>query len=130
MAVLTYATGVQHIGIPTRDIEQTVEFYSRLGFATELRTLNPEAGEKVAFLRFGNLQIETWETGEACGQAGAVDHIALDVSDIDQTYELVRREGYKILNRQIDFLPFWENGVRFFTIEGPNAERLEFCQRL
>ena len=30
----------------------------------------------------------------------------------------------------IHFLPFWENGVKFFTIEGPNKEKVEFSQYL
>ena len=30
----------------------------------------------------------------------------------------------------IHFLPFWENGVKFFTIEGPNKEKIEFSQYL
>ena len=25
-------------------------------------------------------------------------------------------------------LPFWEKGIRYFNIEGPNHEVLEFCE--
>ena len=63
--------GIQHVGIPTNDIETTVEFYRRLGFEVALQTVNEEANEKVAFL-----------------------------------------------------------GVRFFTIKGPNKEKIEFSQYL
>ena len=28
-------------------------------------------------------------------------------------------------NDLVHFLPFWENGVKFFTIEGPNKEKVE-----
>ena len=31
---------------------------------------------------------------------------------------------------EIHFLPFWDNGVRFFTIKGPNEEKIEFSQFL
>ena len=31
---------------------------------------------------------------------------------------------------EVHFLPFWENGVKFFTIEGPNKEKVEFSQYL
>ncbi|MDD4797654.1 MAG: VOC family protein, partial [Eubacteriales bacterium] len=31
---------------------------------------------------------------------------------------------------EIKGLPFWNNGVKFFTIMGPNAEKIEFCQIL
>ena len=33
-------------------------------------------------------------------------------------------------NDIVHFLPFWENGVKFFTIEGPNKEKVEFSQYL
>ena len=32
MDLKNYSTGVQHIGIPTNDIDKTVEFYHKLGF--------------------------------------------------------------------------------------------------
>ena len=49
--------GIQHVGIPTNDIETTVEFYRRLGFEVALQTVNEEANEKVAFLKLNNLVI-------------------------------------------------------------------------
>lgn len=33
-------------------------------------------------------------------------------------------------NDLVHFLPFWENGVKFFTIEEPNKEKVEFSQYL
>ena len=35
----------------------------------------------------------------------------------------------KVLSNGIEELPFWEKGVAFFIIEGPNKERIEFCER-
>ena len=32
MAFAKLATGVQHIGVPTNDIEKTIAFYEALGF--------------------------------------------------------------------------------------------------
>ena len=43
--------GIQHIGIPTNDIEATIDFYQALGFEIAFRTVNEEADEKVAFLK-------------------------------------------------------------------------------
>ena len=40
MDIKDFTTGVQHIGIPTDDIEKTIEFYHALGFETDLRTIN------------------------------------------------------------------------------------------
>lgn len=37
-----YCMGIQHIGIPTIDIETTVKFYQQLGFNVVLRTQKRE----------------------------------------------------------------------------------------
>lgn len=123
-------TGVQHVGIPTNDIEKTIAFYTSLGFETALRTVNEAAGEQVCFLRLKNLCIETYQNGCAVGTPGAIDHIALDVADVDAAFEKARAMGLHLLDEQVNFLPFWERGVRFFTILGPNGEKVEFSQML
>ena len=55
---------------------------------------------------------------------------ALDVDDIESAWEEVRMAGLAPLEDAIQFLPFWENGVRFFNLLGPNGETVEFSQRL
>ena len=122
--------GVQHIGIPTNDIEKTIEFYKKLGFEIAFQTVNEEANEKVAFLKLHTLVIETYENKAAAMQAGAVDHIAIDVKDIEKVYDMINQAGLNSTQDTIHFLPFWENGVKFFTIEGPNKEKVEFSQYL
>jgi lactoylglutathione lyase len=123
-------TGVQHIGIPTNDVEKTIEFYVGLGFEIALFTLNEAANEKVAFLRLGNLMIETYENKAAAMKNGAIDHIALDVKEIDKVFQEVRSAGYRMLDHAVQSLPFWDHGVKFFTIVGPNEEKIEFCEKL
>lgn len=49
--------GLQHIGLPTNDLEKTVAFYEGLGFSVALRTVNEAAGEQVAFLQLKELMI-------------------------------------------------------------------------
>lgn len=61
---------------------------------------------------------------------GAIDHIALDVKDIDSLFALVKSKDFQMLDEQVNGLPFWENGVKFFTILGPNKEKIEFCEKL
>ena len=122
--------GLQHIGLPTNDLEKTVAFYEGLGFSVALRTVNEAAGEQVAFLQLKELMIEAYQTGRAAGRAWAVDHIALDVADVDTLFVLLRDGGYELLDDAVRFLPFWARGVRFFTILGPNGEKVEFSQKL
>lgn len=123
-------TGIQHIGIPTNDIEETIAFYKKLGFDIAFQTVNEEANEKVAFLKLNTLVVETYENKAAALKAGAIDHVAIDVKDIEAVYALINQEGLNTTADTIHFLPFWENGVKFFTIEGPNKEKVEFSQYL
>ena len=56
--------------------------------------------------------------------------MALNVKDIEEIFAYVNQENLNTTNDTIHFLPFWENGVKFFTIEGPNKEKIEFSQYL
>lgn len=130
MDIKNYCTGIQHIGIPTNDIEETIRFYESLGFHVALATLNKKANEMVAFMQLHNLVIETYENKSATLQSGAIDHIAIDVKNIDLLFEEIKAKGFPMLDMQVRSLPFWDNGVKFFTIVGPNKEKIEFCERL
>lgn len=126
----TLITGLQHIGIPTDDMEKTVAFYRILGFETALQTVNHAAGEKVAFLRMGDITLEVYENKKAAMVPGALDHIALNVTDIEKAFQMAKEQGLFMLDTKIQYLPFWEKGVKFFTVLGPNKEKVEFSQYL
>mgnify|MGYP004501366883 FL=1 len=128
MSLKEQINGLQHIGVPTKNMEETIAFYEKLGFETAFETVND--GDRVVFFKFASLVIETYESKDVAMKSGAVDHIALDVKDIEKTYELINQEGLNTTQDTIHFLPFWENGVKFFTIEGPNKEKVEFSQYL
>ena len=122
MSVVQWTTGIQHIGIPTSDIETTIRFYEGLGFQTMHTNQVPANQAKVAFLQLGNLMIETYAEG-GNGLDGAINHFALNCTDIQAAYAWICEQGYKVLSNGIEELPFWEKGVAFFIIEGPNKER-------
>ncbi len=117
-------TGIQHLGIPTENLEKTVAFYHDLGFETTWTN-----GE-VAFLQLGTLVIETYKVDAAAKLNGAIDHVALNVHDIEAAWRDAQACGYETEDKEINFLPFFEKGVRFFTIIGPNREKVEFNQIL
>lgn len=125
-----FASGLQHVGLPTNDLDATAAFYEGLGFENVYETVNEAAGERVAFLRLGNLTLEVYENRQAAMRSGAIDHLALDVKNIDECYAQARAQGYEIVSNGVEALPFWENGVRFFILLGPNQERIEFNEML
>lgn len=128
MEIKDFCKGVQHIGIPTNDIEKTKAFFAKIGFEVAFSTIN--GTEKVAFLRLGNLVIETYQNGQAAMKPGAVDHICIDVKNIDELFPVVKAAGLEMLDDKVNFLPFWDNGVKFFTVIGPDKEKIEFCEML
>ena len=92
--------------------------------------MRPCTREDVAFLRLKNLTIEAYENGRAAMQSGAIDHLAIDVDDVEAAYRLAQEQGYEIVSDGVEFLPFWNNGVKYFILLGPNRERIEFNQYL
>ena len=121
---------LDHIGIKTNYIVETVYYYKRLGFSEIGRFVNPETDSPVVFLALGSLVLEIFSDPESENSDCAVDHIALKVDDIEDAYRNAIDSGKGLCRPQIGFLPFWENGVRFFNLKGINGETVELIERL
>lgn len=90
MKVKEKITGIQHVGIPTNDMQKSVAFYQSIGFEVAHETINPASGECVVFLQLGNLIMEVYESSEATHRVGAIDHVALDVVDIEDVFQCIQ----------------------------------------
>ena len=53
-----YITGMQHIGLPTRDMQATLAFYQGLGFSIDWK-IEREGKIGLAFLKLGDCVFET-----------------------------------------------------------------------
>jgi len=130
--------GVQHLGIPVCDIEKSKIFYSKFGFQKTMETeIKVEEGIiKIAFLQKEDFKIELYQLTDKdleevrSRKNGHIDHIALDVEDVEQAYQELKAAGFEVLEEAPVFLPLWENGVKYFNILGPDGEKIEFNQRL
>lgn len=129
MNITSYAVGTTHLGMPTTCYDKTVEFYKGLGFTEEFFLVCDDGG-RIIFLKLKGLMMEIYESSSSPGVAGAVDHIAIDVNDIEAVFEQIKSEGYTLLDDHICSMPFWANGEKYFTIQGPNGEKIEFVQIL
>ena len=86
MSIRDTVTGVQHVGIPTTDLEGTIE-------------------------------------------NGAINHFALDSTDIEASFAEAQKLGLNFAEGSIQHIDtFWSNGIRYFNVLGPNHEVIEFCQ--
>lgn len=126
MKAADFVKGYDHVGIPTNDMEATIAFYEALGFQKKWETEN---NGRVVFFELGDIVIETYEkNGQATGIRGAIDHVALRVDDIEKVEEEIRKTNYPIIEGPC-FLPFWEKGIRYICVQGPNMEVVEFLQK-
>jgi lactoylglutathione lyase len=131
--------GLQHLGLPVTNLERSKAFYAQLGFAETLRTEIQEESDviQVAMMEHENFTIELYELGQSERQEiakradGHIDHVALNVLDIEKAYTEIKSAGLEILEENAPvFLPFWEHGVKYFTVRGPDGEKVEFNQIL
>jgi len=131
--------GFQHLGLPVTDLERSKAFYQAFGFIEAMRTDLPpvEHPIRVAMMEKAGFTIELYQLSAlerdeiASRRDGHIDHIALNVLDIDSAYSEIKAAGFEILEKDAPvFLPFWSNGVKFFTIRGPDGEKVEFNQFL
>ncbi len=127
MKLTDSVNALQHIGIPSRDLNESVAFYESLGFQKIYET--PNGAENVAFMEHGGLCIELYGNRDIAGKSGAIDHIALNSTDIEASYAACKELGCNFYE-QITPLPFWDNGIKYFSIIGPSGEIIEVCQKL
>ncbi len=124
MSFSDYYSGVQHIGIPTKNLEIAESFWTKLGFK---KTGDFPVGN-VIFMQRDNLVIETWQQDEVAGKPGAINHISMDTTNADKAFVAAKAEGFKLIDTEVQHLAFWEKGIKFFNIEGPDAVIVEFCE--
>ena len=129
--------GLQHLGLPVTDIEESKIFYGQLGFQEVMKTSLPVQDDAVAvaMLELNGFILELYQpVGKELDEItkrsdGHIDHLALNVLDIDRAFEEIQEAGLEPLEDSPVFLPFWENGVKYFSVRGPDGEKIEFNQR-
>jgi catechol 2,3-dioxygenase-like lactoylglutathione lyase family enzyme len=132
--------GIQHLGIPVTNLETSVGFYTRLGFKRILASHVevPEENDRivVAFMEQKDIVIELYQVTLQSRKElvtrkdGHVDHIAFDVADVDKAFSELKVANFDIIEDKPVRLDFWEKGCKYFTVRGPDGEKLEFNQIL
>lgn len=128
--------GWDHLAVRVKDLKETVDFYSGLGFTVSGDGyLDTEDGRLcIVFMTCKGFTLELIQlTGAPAAdprlwETGKIDHIALDVENVQDAFTEARRRGFAVLDFSVQELPLFEKGCRFFTIQGPNGERIEFNQ--
>ena len=121
--------GLAHIGVYTNDINKSIDFYKKLGFALDREdTVPTEPPIRLAFLSAGTCLVELVEQHNPLQRNhGFVDHFAVVVDDIDAAVASANANGINIdanTIMDVDIL----GGVRNVFFTGPSGEKLEFFQ--
>ena len=123
-----YFEDLQHIGMPTDDLKATVAFWEKLGFKKLGEFDTDDQGNEVVFMQYNHLTLEIWTGDGAVRKTGAINHISLNTKDADAAFKAAKAEGFKLKDDEVQHLDFWDKGIKFFNIEGPNSETIEFCE--
>jgi len=84
-------------------------------------------------LALGDQAVALVAAERAAGQGG-IDHLALAVADVDAALAGMRARGARLEattpEGPREIAEFWEGGVRYVFLEGPEGARIELCARL
>ena len=130
--------GWSHLGIPVTNIEKSRNFYKQFGFDEIMSAEIPVNADaiKAAMIQKDDFVIELYqlvgkELAEiATRKDGHIDHIALNVVDVEQAFAQLRAARMNMIEKAPVYLDFWDNGYKYFNIRGPGGEKLEFGQIL
>jgi len=118
-------TGLAHIGVFVKDMDASIDYYKRLGFALDAEE-NP--GVRLAFLSAGSCLIELIEQKNYTARAaGPIDHVAVAVDDIELAIANAKANGIEFGDAKINDSPIL-GGIRNIFFAGPDGERLEYFE--
>lgn len=121
--------GLHHAGLYVASLERSIAFYGRV-FGLDVAERITFDGEDIAFLRLGAARLELIQAsvdGQRT-QAGVVDHVALEVDDLDGIVLTLREQRVRLLDPQPVAVPALHARILFCL--GPDDERIELFERV
>jgi catechol 2,3-dioxygenase-like lactoylglutathione lyase family enzyme len=91
------AARVHHIGITVPNLEAAAKFFHDV-FGVGTRSVEDEKAKNL-YIPFGDFQLQICEDPNRLGDApfGRLDHIALNVDDLDETTERLKAHGVEMV---------------------------------
>lgn len=124
------AIGLAHIGVFISNMENSMKFYTEnLNFVSE--GIDDLGATKIGFLRNGGCVIELvcHETYSNPPTRGIVDHICLEVEDIDGLVAELKAKGIAMENdASVGYSDKIRGGVKNIFFRGPDGERIELME--
>lgn len=131
--MIEHIKGLHHIGIPTNAVDRTIGFYKDLGAKVVHEKTVEENGKsiRVVLIDFAGLLLEFYHRDETAGFSGAIDHLAFEVSNIEELYKLCKQAGHRLMSdcaEELGTSSYWPETMNWFIVYGPNEEKVEFSQ--
>jgi catechol 2,3-dioxygenase-like lactoylglutathione lyase family enzyme len=117
--------GLHHAGVHVTSLERSIAFYQAV-FGLRLVAQLSLGTEQLAFLGAGRTRVELIADGAADRQTGVVDHLALEVDDLDGWVPRLRERGVRLLDEAPVEVPAL--GARILFCLGPDGERIELFE--
>ena len=117
--------GLHHAGVHVTSLERSIAFYQAV-FGLRLVAQLSLGTEQLAFLGAGRTRVELIADGATDRQTGVVDHLALEVDDLDGWVPRLRERGVRLLDEAPVEVPAL--GARILFCLGPDGERIELFE--
>jgi glyoxylase I family protein len=120
---------VGHVAITVRDLQETIEFYAKIGF--QLISRNETPTQTVVFLVAGKARLEvfapkkTKSPFELGPEDLGIKHIAFEVDDIQKSYEEAKAKGVVFTETRMRT----DGSVGTVFFKDPSGIILQFIQR-
>lgn len=129
-----HVQGLGHVAVYTRDLEESIAFYEKLGGAVTGRggVPTPEGEKKLALVALGGVTLELIQgPGPVPEGEGCIPHFALLVDDLDTAAKAVRTAGVDtFLTPEKKVVPNLFGGLQNWFFTGPSGEQIELLQML
>ena len=123
--------GLGHIAIRTKDVENSIAFYEKLG-GRLLRRSDAIPGKLLALVDFCGVTLELIQApGELPAEEGLIPHFAIAVADVDAAAAQLAAAGlnsFETPGKSVSETLFGGLENRFFR--GPDGERIELVKLL
>lgn len=130
-------SGVHHIGIAVKDLDEAVAKYTGV-LGTGLQSTHdvPETGTRLAFLSAGNTQLELLASARPDGSIAqfiashgeGIHHICLEVDDIKKSLDFLSARGIPLRDREPRQSPIIGK-IAFLQPEAMNGVTIELVER-
>ena len=113
---------IQHVGVPVSDLKVSEDFYSRLGFKNIMSSgFDHNGGKgKVAMMRREEMIIEIYQLPDndldeiRSRKNGHIDHIAFDVTNIDEAFNELKDASFHIVEQTPVFSAILDKWMQVF----------------